>query len=621
MRPLIAFAWAILLCTSCSKKDGIDPAKTGGREKPKAEAGQSEPAKKDLDYWVAQAKTGPKDVEATVKALVEALKDPSPETKVAAGDALGKLGEKSASAAPVLVDLLEDPSAWARVSAMETLVAIGPKSVPALVDAVKNGKTPPLRIRSVLVLGSMAADAKEAVSTLEKVAKDESLAWRGLASGALAKIDPEKYGGGVAAGAVDKAVALPEVDKSKLKASTDWAEFQGPNRDSYCTETGLLKSWPETGPKLLWQTKGLGHGYSSIVIAGDKIFTAGDFGEHGKGGRQCVVALSLTDGTERWVAPIGPAGDDAAYGAPTVDGNLLYVVGSEGDLVCMETTAGQIKWKKHFNKDFGGKIMSKWQFSEAPLVDGAKLVCSPGGKNAAIVALNKMTGELIWKAAEPAIGEGGKTGAGYASMVVAEIHGVRQYIQMTGRGVVSVEAETGKFLWGYNRIANGIANIPTPRVRGNFVFVTTGYGTGCALLKIEKAGDTFSAEEVYFLGPKDLENHHGGVVLVGDHVYGGSGTNKGAPVCLELATGKIAWKEKAPQRGSASVLYADGHVIFRYDRGMVVLAEATPEAFRVKGKFTPPLGKGPAWSYPVIHQKKLYLRHSDILMCYDVGEK
>jgi outer membrane protein assembly factor BamB len=204
-------------------------------------------------------------------------------------------------------------------------------------------------------------------------------------------------------------------------------------------------------------------------------------------------------------------------------------------------------------------------------------------------------------------------------MVAAEIHGVRQYIQMTGRGIVSVDAATGKFLWGYNRIANKIANIPSARVQGNYVFATTGYNTGCALIKVNKEGEVFSAEEVYFLNASDFENHHGGVILAGDHIYGGSGTSKGAPVCIELATGKIAWKAKAPQRGSACVLYADGNVIFRYDRGRVLLVDATPESFKVKSSFDPPVGKGPAWSYPVILNKKLYLRHGDILLCYNVG--
>jgi outer membrane protein assembly factor BamB len=547
-----------------------------------------------------------------VEKLTAALSDPSNEVRVAAADKLGTLRGKAAPAAPALVAMLEDKAPWVRVSAMETLAAIGPESVGPLVKAIETGQGP-IRVRSVIVLGSMASDAKEALPALEKLSKDEALPWRSIVFAALGRIDPEKYGKKTGAGGLDKAIDLPE---AKKQAGAGWAQFQGPNRDSCCAETGLFKGWTGSGPKLLWQAKGLGRGYSSVVISGGKIFTLGDHGKAGKGGRQCVIALDM-EGKNLWESPIGPADDDAAFGTPSVDGQLLYAIGTEGDLVCMETAAGQVKWRKNFARDFGGKIMSSWSFSESPLVDGPRLVCSPGSKTAAIVALNKADGKVMWKCAAPSIGSLGKEGAGYASMAVAEIHGVRQYIQLTGRGVVAVDAATGKFLWGYNRIANAIANIPTPRVRGNYVFVTTGYRTGCALLRIDQKDGKFSAQEIYFLGPDDFENHHGGVVMAGDHVYGGSGTSKGVPVCIEMATGKVAWKADPLQRGSAAVLYADGHIIFRYDRGLVALAKADPASFQVVHKFMPPLGTGAAWAHPVIHDKRLYLRHGDILLCYD----
>jgi prepilin-type processing-associated H-X9-DG protein len=167
-------------------------------------------------------------------------------------------------------------------------------------------------------------------------------------------------------------------------------------------------------------------------------------------------------------------------------------------------------------------------------------------------------------------------------------------------------------------VANGTANITNPVVRGNLVFCSTSYGTGSALLRIVRNGKEFRAEEVYFLDGKTFQNHHGGVVLVGDYVYGGHGQNAGAPICVELATGRVAWKAEAPTRGSAAVLYADGHVLFRYDRGLVVLAAATPEAFQVKAQFTPLTADGPAWPHPVIHDGKLYLRHNDLLACYEL---
>ncbi len=403
-------------------------------------------------------------------------------------------------------------------------------------------------------------------------------------------------------------------------AAPDWAQFHGPNRDAKCIETGLMQKWPEGGPELLWKLEGLGKGYSTVAIAGGKIFTMGDR-ELGGAEKQCVMAYDLNTRKELWSTPIGPPHSDGPRCTPTVDGDLLYVIGTSGDLACVETATGKIVWRKNFPKDFGGKMMSMWKFSESPLVDGEKLVCTPGGNDAMFVALDKKTGELIWKSALPDIGRRGKDGAAYSSMIVAEIDGVRQYIQIIGRGAVGIRASDGKFLWGYNRIANGTASIPTPVARGNHVFVTTSYKTGCALLKLTRDGDSMKVDEVYFLTHKDFENHHGGVILVGDHIYGGDGQNNGTPVCLEFLTGKIAWKPKAPAGGSTAVLYADGNFIFRYDKGPVFLVEATPEAFKIKGKLEPPKGGGPAWPHPVIHDGKLYLRHKDILLCYDIRAK
>ena len=241
-----------------------------------------------------------------------------------------------------------------------------------------------------------------------------------------------------------------------------------------------------------------------------------------------------------------------------------------------------------------------------------------------LVALNKDTGDLIWECAMPDIGDRGKDGAGYTSIVAADVDGVRQYVTIVGRGAIGVAADTGKFLWGYNKIANKVANIPSPVIRGNHVFVTTSYKTGSALLELTRDGDRFKAEEVYFLGPEEFENHHGGVVLVGDHVYGGDGQNNGTPVCLNFMTGKIAWKEEAWKRqveasGSAAVVYADGQLYFRYQKGAVVaLIEATPQGFRSNGVFKAAVDNGNAWAHPVIHEGKLLLRANDVLMCYDL---
>ncbi len=402
----------------------------------------------------------------------------------------------------------------------------------------------------------------------------------------------------------------------------DWPQFHGPNRDAICTETGLLQEWPDGGPELLWKLQGLGRGYSTIAIADGRFYTMGDRkGDDGEES-QYVIAYDLASREELWATRVGPPHKDGGPRCtPTVDGALTYVIGTEGDLVCVETATGAVRWKKSFPNDFGGKMMSIWHYSESPLVDGDKLVCTPGGPEAAIVALDKRSGDTIWECTLTDFGTRGKDGAGYTSIVAADIDGVRQYVTVLGRGAVGVCAETGKFLWGYNRIANRVANITSPIVRGNYVFVTTSYKTGSALLKVTRSGEKFDVEEVWFNGPKEFENHHGGVVLIGDHLYGGDGQNKGTPVCLELLTGEIAWKEKAPAGGSAAVLYADGHLVFRYDSGLVVLVEATPEAYKVKGQFRLPVKNGPGWPHPVIHQGKLYFRDHDVLLCYDVKAK
>lgn len=407
-----------------------------------------------------------------------------------------------------------------------------------------------------------------------------------------------------------------------LGAAPDWPQFRGPNRDGKSPETGLLKEWPEGGPKLLWQIEGLGRGYSTVSIAGGKIFTTGDRGQDG-GEAQFVMAFDLATREELWATRVGPPHRDGGpRSTPTVDGDLLYVIGTSGDLVCAETATGKVRWRKSFVDDFGGKMMSIWRFSESPTVDGPRLVCTPGAKDAILVALDKKTGEVIWKCAMPAIGSAGQDGAGYSTMVVAEIDGVRQYVQMVGRGVIGVEAETGKFLWGYNRVANRVANITSPVVKGNYVFATTSYKTGCALLKIARNGDAFQAEEVYFHDARHFANHHGGVVLVGDYLYGGDGQNNGTLCCLEFMTGKLMWKEPPLGKRSACVLYADGQLYYRYEReGLVALVDASPAGLKVRGTFKAAVVNEPCWPHPVIHDGKLYLRAHDVLMCYDVRGK
>jgi outer membrane protein assembly factor BamB len=401
--------------------------------------------------------------------------------------------------------------------------------------------------------------------------------------------------------------------------AADWPRWRGPNLDALCSETGLLKDWPESGPKLLWEITGLGSGYSSMSIAGGRLYTMGDISIESEKA-QYVLAYELSTHKRLWAAKVGPPHSDGPRGTPTVDDGLVYAIGTSGDVVCVDAGTGKVLWTKNFRKDFDGKNPG-WKYSESPLVDGDKLLCTPGGRDAVMVALNKKTGELVWKCSMPDIGRNGKDGAGYSSIVITEAGGIRQYVQLTNKGLIGVAAKDGRFLWGYNKIANRTANIPTPVIYGDHVFCSTAYGSGSALLKLTASGDSVDAKEVYFLDANTFQNHHGGFVRIGDYIYGGHGQGKGKPTCIEIKTGKIMWQENQPGGGSAGVLYADGHLYFRYQDNELALIQASPDRYSLKRVFDLPKREGmsgPGWAHPVISDGKLYIRHADVLLVYDV---
>ncbi len=398
--------------------------------------------------------------------------------------------------------------------------------------------------------------------------------------------------------------------------SGEWPQWRGPDRSGVSKETGLLKEWPSDGPPLEWQASGLGEAYGTVTLEDQRIYTMGK-----RGNEEFVFALDVLGGKQVWATPIGSGQTKFSVknskSTPTLDGELLYAVGMNGTLVCLETATGKLQWKKEYEAEFRGRMMSDWGWSESPLVDGDKVICTPGNDQAALVAMNKKTGQVIWKSAIQNCG-----GSGYSSIVVAEVGGVRQYITVLGKsgGLVGVSAKDGKLLWRNNRVAGGTANVPTPVVRDNLVFYTTGYQDGgSALLRLVPAGGSVKAEEVYVKSAEELRNHHGGVVLVGDYLYGGHGQNQGFPFCLELKTGKLAWgKQRGPGSESAAVTCADGNLYFRYQNAVVALIEATPRNLNVKGSFRIPNGSTPSWSHPVVAGGHLYLRDHDRLLCYDV---
>lgn len=402
-----------------------------------------------------------------------------------------------------------------------------------------------------------------------------------------------------------------------VASAADWPQWRGPERNGKSPETGIIRSWEQSKPKLAWMGEGVGKGYASMSIVDGRIYTTGNH-EAGQG----VVAVDAKSGKVLWkkilTEKVPKHGFPGTRCTPTVDGGKLYVTTSDGSIACLSTD-GDLVWQKDFQEEWGGKMMSGWGFAESVLIDGDVAVCTPGGPDAMMVALDKKSGREIWKSKAPELGENGKDGAGYGSVVISNGAGVKQYVQITGRGLIGVRAKDGKFLWGYNKIANRTANIPDAVVIGDHVFCSTGYGTGAALLKLKKSGAGVKAEEVYFLDGNTVQNHHGGMVLHDGHVYLGHKHNGGDPMCVEVTTGKVKWHCKDPVgKKSGNVTYADGHLIYRYQSGELALVEATPDGYRLKGSFKPEYQEKESWSHPVISGGRLYLREQDKLMCYEL---
>lgn len=395
-----------------------------------------------------------------------------------------------------------------------------------------------------------------------------------------------------------------------LVQAEDWPQWRGPNRDGRSADTGLLKAWPAGGPKLAWKATGLGQGYANMSVAAGRLYTMGD-----KDNAGYVLALSPADGKILWTAKVGVPGSPDAPGwsypgprcTPTVSGDLVFALDAWGEMVCVNAADGKEQWRKSFGKDFGGKPPT-WGYSESPLVDGDQVVVTPGGNKGAMVALDKKTGRLLWQSKDFT------DEAHYSSIVLAEIGGVRQYVQLTAASVVGISPKDGSVLWKAPRKGN-VAVIPTPVVAGNLIYVTSGYNAGCNLFRVTPTAGKFTVEQVY--ANRLMGNHHGGVVQVGDYLYGYSDSR--GLVCQKLLTGEIVWAEKEKIK-KGCVSWADGSLFCREeDSGTMVLVDAAPAGYQEKGRFAQPdRAKESAWPHPTIANGKLYLRDQDLLLCYDV---
>ena len=425
-------------------------------------------------------------------------------------------------------------------------------------------------------------------------------------------------------------------------SADDWPQWQGPDRNAMSKEHGLLQAWPKDGPPLTWKANGLGGGYSAPSIAGGRIYGMSNRGED-----EFVWALSEADGKELWATRLGPAltdgmpqGKEGAGCTPTVDGERLYILGLSGDLACLQTKNGTFIWRRSLTNDFAGRIPT-WRYNESPLIDGDKVICTPGGKGATLVALNKLTGETIWKSEvpeppaensdRPTGGRGGRpgfrdSGASYASAIAINFEEQRQYVQLTSKALVGVAASDGKFLWRYDRPANkATINCSTPLYRDGLVFAASAYGAGGGLVKLSKDGrGGIKAEEVWF--SKNMENHHGGMLVIDGALYGSNGGNGGGYlVCLDFKTGDVLWNERDPEKRrvkKGSVAFADSRIYYRTEEGEILLIEPSRKEYLERGRFgQPDRTQQPAWTHPVLANGKLYVRDQDALLCYDVKAK
>jgi outer membrane protein assembly factor BamB len=393
------------------------------------------------------------------------------------------------------------------------------------------------------------------------------------------------------------------VTAASVKPAADWPQWRGPERTGISRETGLLKAWPAAGPSTSWTISTLGQGYGSLAVVGDRLYVQGSSDT-----ASLVFCLNRADGRTIWRAALGPKGNEGRgngpRGTPTVDGDRVYALTENGDLACLRARDGSPVWRRNILKEFGGRNLT-WLISESPLVDGNRLIVSPGGPGAGIVALDKMSGQTVWQTKDLS------DAAGYASTQVADVGGVRTIFGFTSRAAVGVRASDGKLMWSYTPVANRTANITTPVVSGDRVFYTSAYGTGCALLQLKPGGGEVKAEEVYF--SKEMQNHHGGVVLVNGYIYGFSNN---ILTCLEMGSGKVMWRDRSVGKGS--VAYADGNLYLLGENNVVGLAEATPQGYREKGRFSISDQGFPSWAHPVISNGRLYIRNQGTLAVYDV---
>jgi outer membrane protein assembly factor BamB len=387
--------------------------------------------------------------------------------------------------------------------------------------------------------------------------------------------------------------------------AADWPHWLGPKSNGSSPETGLATTWPQTGPKVLWKVPG-GDGYSSIAVAGGRAFTLVQ-----RDGKELAIALDAAKGTELWKTPLGPAFKNQ-YGngprsTPWIEGDKVYVQSVTGPLACLDAKTGDIVWQKHLLKEFGAKNIT-WGLSASPVIAGKLVLAIPGGPGAGVAALDKDTGAVVWKH--------GDDKAAYASPVVAKIGDASQAIFFTATGLLGVTLDKGQELWRIAWPTEFDCNIATPLLMdGDKLFVSSGEGNGCVLLRLQAAGPPQKVWESK--GKKSVMINYWATSVVHDsHLYGFAGEfDKRIDLrCVDLATGKVKWSQDGFGKGALTL--ADGHLFVTTKAGDLVLVRATPQGYEEKGRVSM---LGTNRTVPTLSEKRLYLRDLKDIVCLDVG--
>ena len=349
-----------------------------------------------------------------------------------------------------------------------------------------------------------------------------------------------------------------------IGTAADWPQWRGPDRSEVSSETGLLKQWPEGGPSQVWLYRDAGIGYAGVAVVGSTLYTTGARDE-----KEYALAVNTETGTEVWATELGPmlknSWGDGPRGTPTLDGGKAYIMSGRGLLAAVDAASGKILWRKSM-ADLGGKVPS-WGYTESVLVDGQRVICTPGGPQGTVAALDRNTGEVVWQSS------GFTEPAQYSSPILFEHGGVRQVAVLTMHKLAGVAVDSGRLLWQTDWPGR-TAVIPTPIFSDGYVFIASGYGVGCKLVKL---GPDQSVSEIY--ANKNLGNHHGGVLLLGDHLYGYA--DRGGWTCMNFKTGEIVWQRR-DVLGKGSVAAADGMLYCLEETGgTVVLAEADRKSTRL----------------------------------------